>query len=305
MLESLEAFREEVQRAVRSPAGRDRGGASPAGVARSRSPTRGCRSRGWSPRRPAAATSPGWFTEADIHVLSPPALERRASKVPGSREALLLSPLHEYSHLVIGVNNPDLPPRSRPPPSGATCAGRGCARARPCGSPGRRPTCAPRSCGGSARAAARSSRPRRATRCCSAARSSAARARGRTRRGGGARHQPAGGPWRPRRARRGLRPPARGASSATGAPSSTRYHRLLRPRTDAALAAPARRACPRGASWSARAISIEGESPALPLGHAGGGRRGHAEPRRARPPIAARGRAASPRRRRPRRRRSR
>jgi len=52
----------------------------------------------------------GWFTEADIHVLSSPALERRASKVPGSREALLLSPLHEYSHLVIGANNPDLPP---------------------------------------------------------------------------------------------------------------------------------------------------------------------------------------------------
>jgi hypothetical protein len=52
----------------------------------------------------------GWFTEADIHVLSPPALERRASKVAGSREALLLSPLHEYSHLVVGANNPDLPP---------------------------------------------------------------------------------------------------------------------------------------------------------------------------------------------------
>ncbi len=56
----------------------------------------------------------GWFTEADIHVLSPPALERRASKVPGSREALLLSPLHEYSHLVIGANNPDLPPPFSP-----------------------------------------------------------------------------------------------------------------------------------------------------------------------------------------------
>ena len=56
----------------------------------------------------------GWFTEADIHVLSSPALERRASKVPGSREALLLSPLHEYSHLVIGANNPDLPPPFSP-----------------------------------------------------------------------------------------------------------------------------------------------------------------------------------------------
>src|SRR3954451_12214061 len=56
----------------------------------------------------------GWFTEADIHVLSPPALERRASKVPGSREAMLLSPLHEYSHLVVGANNPDLPPPFSP-----------------------------------------------------------------------------------------------------------------------------------------------------------------------------------------------
>jgi hypothetical protein len=56
----------------------------------------------------------GWFTEGDIHVLSPPALERRASKVAGSREALLLSPLHEYSHIVIGANNPDLPPPFSP-----------------------------------------------------------------------------------------------------------------------------------------------------------------------------------------------
>ena len=56
----------------------------------------------------------GWFTEADIHVLSPPALERRASTVSGSREALLLSPLHEYSHLVVGANNPDLPPPFSP-----------------------------------------------------------------------------------------------------------------------------------------------------------------------------------------------
>jgi hypothetical protein len=52
----------------------------------------------------------GWFAEREIHVLSPPALERRASAVPGSREALLLSPQHEYSHLVVGANNPELPP---------------------------------------------------------------------------------------------------------------------------------------------------------------------------------------------------
>ena len=144
MLESLEAFREEVQGLF------DR---LPDEVAVVLHP------RAWAltlahPWLPLARTvaAPasrryfaGWFTEADIHVLSPPALERRASTVPGSREALLLSPLHEYSHLVIGINNPDLPPRSRSPPSGATCAGRGCARARPCGCPARRPTSAPRS----------------------------------------------------------------------------------------------------------------------------------------------------------------
>ncbi len=52
----------------------------------------------------------GWFTETDIHVLSPPALERRASNVEGSRDALLLSPLHEYAHVVLGANSDDLPP---------------------------------------------------------------------------------------------------------------------------------------------------------------------------------------------------
>ena len=43
----------------------------------------------------------GWFSEFDIHVLAPRALEKRASGVPGSREALLLSPQHEYAHLVV------------------------------------------------------------------------------------------------------------------------------------------------------------------------------------------------------------
>jgi hypothetical protein len=52
----------------------------------------------------------GWFTEHEIHVLSPPALERRASNVAGSREALLLSPQHGYAHIVLGANNPELPP---------------------------------------------------------------------------------------------------------------------------------------------------------------------------------------------------
>jgi hypothetical protein len=52
----------------------------------------------------------GWFSREEIHVLARPALERRASGVAGSLEALLLSPHHEYAHLVVGANNPDLPP---------------------------------------------------------------------------------------------------------------------------------------------------------------------------------------------------
>ena len=56
----------------------------------------------------------GWFSETDIHVLSPPALEARASKVEGSREALLLSPLHDYAHVVLGANSDELPPPFSP-----------------------------------------------------------------------------------------------------------------------------------------------------------------------------------------------
>jgi hypothetical protein len=56
----------------------------------------------------------GWFAKGEIHVLAPDALEERASNVPGSREALLLTPLHEYAHVVIGANNSDLPPPFTP-----------------------------------------------------------------------------------------------------------------------------------------------------------------------------------------------
>jgi len=56
----------------------------------------------------------GWFTSAEIHVLALPALERRSSGVEGSLEALLLTPQHEYSHIVIGAQNPDLPPPFTP-----------------------------------------------------------------------------------------------------------------------------------------------------------------------------------------------
>ena len=56
----------------------------------------------------------GWFTTREIHSLSPAALERRASGVPGSREALLLPPQHEYAHVVLGANTPELPPPFNP-----------------------------------------------------------------------------------------------------------------------------------------------------------------------------------------------
>jgi hypothetical protein len=56
----------------------------------------------------------GWFSKGEIHVLAPGALEERASAVAGSREALLLTPRHEYAHLVIGANNPALPPPFTP-----------------------------------------------------------------------------------------------------------------------------------------------------------------------------------------------
>ena len=56
----------------------------------------------------------GWFASGEVHVLAPAALEERASSVPGSREALELSPQHEYAHLVIGANNARLPPPFNP-----------------------------------------------------------------------------------------------------------------------------------------------------------------------------------------------
>jgi hypothetical protein len=56
----------------------------------------------------------GWFSRRELHVLSPRALEQRASAVEGSRDALMLSPLHEYAHLVVGANNVGLPPPFNP-----------------------------------------------------------------------------------------------------------------------------------------------------------------------------------------------
>jgi hypothetical protein len=52
----------------------------------------------------------GWFSLYEIHVLGPRALEARASAVPGSLEALRLSPLHELAHVFVGLNNTTVPP---------------------------------------------------------------------------------------------------------------------------------------------------------------------------------------------------
>ena len=52
----------------------------------------------------------GWFGAREIHVLSSRALAARASAAPGSREALARAAEHEYAHVVVGLNNPGLPP---------------------------------------------------------------------------------------------------------------------------------------------------------------------------------------------------
>ena len=56
----------------------------------------------------------GFFAAREIHVLAPAALEKRASAVPGSREALMRAPRHEYAHVVVGANNLTLPPPFSP-----------------------------------------------------------------------------------------------------------------------------------------------------------------------------------------------
>ena len=56
----------------------------------------------------------GWFASGEIHVLAPAALEKRASALPESREALGLAPMHEYAHLAVAANNPALPPPFNP-----------------------------------------------------------------------------------------------------------------------------------------------------------------------------------------------
>lgn len=56
----------------------------------------------------------GWFARREIHVLAPRVLRRRSSKVPGSKEMNMLAPAALYTQLVLGENNPRLPPPFRP-----------------------------------------------------------------------------------------------------------------------------------------------------------------------------------------------
>jgi hypothetical protein len=55
----------------------------------------------------------GWFAAGEIHALSPSALRDRAAG-PESLQALMLTPERAYTALVIGSNNPTLPPPFRP-----------------------------------------------------------------------------------------------------------------------------------------------------------------------------------------------
>lgn len=52
----------------------------------------------------------GWFGRRELHVLAPRLLEQRASTVPGSRELLMLAPATLYASVLVGTNNPELPP---------------------------------------------------------------------------------------------------------------------------------------------------------------------------------------------------
>jgi hypothetical protein len=52
----------------------------------------------------------GWFGARELHVLAPRLLMRRASRVPESRELLMLAPATLYASVVVGTNNPELPP---------------------------------------------------------------------------------------------------------------------------------------------------------------------------------------------------
>ncbi len=55
----------------------------------------------------------GALSGTDVHVLTPPLLEARASGAEGSRELLALTPSALYARLAVGAASPRLPPPAR------------------------------------------------------------------------------------------------------------------------------------------------------------------------------------------------
>jgi hypothetical protein len=55
----------------------------------------------------------GGFSEHELHVLPPRLMRERASNVEGSLDMMLLAPAALYAQLVVGANNPKLPPPFR------------------------------------------------------------------------------------------------------------------------------------------------------------------------------------------------
>jgi hypothetical protein len=55
----------------------------------------------------------GWFSAKEVHTLAPSTLRKLAAG-PDSRQALMLTPERTYTLLVVGANNPLLPPPFRP-----------------------------------------------------------------------------------------------------------------------------------------------------------------------------------------------
>jgi hypothetical protein len=113
LLDTLEDFRSELaERFERTPEG--------VSVVVHRRPYQLTLAQPWLPLARAFAAPAarryfaGWFSQHSIHVLSAATLAERASGVSGSLEALRLTPLHEYAHVVVGANNPGLPPPFTP-----------------------------------------------------------------------------------------------------------------------------------------------------------------------------------------------
>lgn len=66
----------------------------------------------WALTAPAARRYlGGWTSRHELHILTPAALERRASNVPGSREMLSLTPVALYARRLIAESNRDLSSR--------------------------------------------------------------------------------------------------------------------------------------------------------------------------------------------------